>query len=392
MKKILLFLAVLLSFQCYAQTTLIPDQNFENYLVSEGIDTDGVVNGEVATADIVGVTELFLQELNIEDLTGIEDFIALEVLDCSFNLELSSLDISNNIALRELDMQFCDISSMDFSTNVNVEYLYLAHNNLTSLSFTNNPALETLICGNPQIDVGPFNQISSLDLSGAPNVLNLDVSYMFTDINLDFMQVPLLESFSGRYCAFNDLDFSLLENLTTLFLGGTAQMGQSNNFSIIDLENNPNLQEVDVAITGVWQLNLQNGNNTILTEMRASPNDDLYCILVDDGAAAYNGDFPYGNWEIPPTATWGEGYCEMGVEEFSSALVSLYPNPATELLRIDTLDNIPQSVEVYSVEGKLILAPELNDSAIDISSLASGFYVLKIYFDTNFSTATFVKQ
>ena len=38
--------------------TLIPDSNFELYLINTGIDTDGVINGQVLTSDIEDELEL----------------------------------------------------------------------------------------------------------------------------------------------------------------------------------------------------------------------------------------------------------------------------------------------------------------------------------------------
>ena len=41
-----------------AQTTYIPDIHFEQALIDLGIDSDGILNQSVATADISGVTTL----------------------------------------------------------------------------------------------------------------------------------------------------------------------------------------------------------------------------------------------------------------------------------------------------------------------------------------------
>lgn len=44
----------------YAQITEIPDQYFEQALIDKGIDSDGIINGQVLTSDINTVTELIL--------------------------------------------------------------------------------------------------------------------------------------------------------------------------------------------------------------------------------------------------------------------------------------------------------------------------------------------
>jgi len=79
--------------QLSAQTTAVPDANFEQALLDAGIDSDGIVNGQVLTSDISGITNLDVKSKNINDLTGIESFTSLQTLDCSWN-GLNSLNLS----------------------------------------------------------------------------------------------------------------------------------------------------------------------------------------------------------------------------------------------------------------------------------------------------------
>ena len=67
--------------------TYVPDDNFEAYLESSGIG-DGIANNDsVLTANISGVTNLYLTAVGIADLTGIQDFSALDTLYCSLNFQ-----------------------------------------------------------------------------------------------------------------------------------------------------------------------------------------------------------------------------------------------------------------------------------------------------------------
>ncbi|SDF12314.1 T9SS type A sorting domain-containing protein [Ulvibacter litoralis] len=132
--KIVAFTVLLLLYQgkrqhnLFAQTTAIPDTNFEQALIDLGFDSDGIINGQVLTSDIDTVITLDISLNGIEDLTGIEDFAALNLLDVSSN-ELTSLDVSNNIQLKQLyasntGTENLMISSLDLSNNVNLELLY----------------------------------------------------------------------------------------------------------------------------------------------------------------------------------------------------------------------------------------------------------------------------
>ena len=91
--------------------TYVPDDNFEAYLethdasgnvVSVGDANsmgDGISNNDyVITANISGVTSLDVNNQNISDLTGIEDFSSISKLNCNSNnfgaLYLTNLSIN----------------------------------------------------------------------------------------------------------------------------------------------------------------------------------------------------------------------------------------------------------------------------------------------------------
>ncbi|MFD2823551.1 T9SS type A sorting domain-containing protein [Lacinutrix iliipiscaria] len=69
-------------------------------------------------------------------------------------------------------------------------------------------------------------------------------------------------------------------------------------------------------------------------------------------------------------------------DEYSEAesLISIYPNPASELLHIKTSLNEPLKVEIYSIEGKYVYNKMISNSisSIDISTMSSGLYFVKI--------------
>ncbi|WP_425391027.1 S8 family serine peptidase [Ekhidna sp.] len=55
----------------------------------------------------------------------------------------------------------------------------------------------------------------------------------------------------------------------------------------------------------------------------------------------------------------------------------IYPNPTTGVLFINPRD--VTKVEVYQLDGKMILSPEIINRRVDLSSLNKGVYLLKIY-------------
>ena len=85
-----------------------------------GYDT-GVPDGAVLTNNINTVLTLYLGNASISDLTGIEDFSALEDLYCDNN-QLLNIDVSQNSSLAELDCSHNQLSSLDVAQNSNLEY------------------------------------------------------------------------------------------------------------------------------------------------------------------------------------------------------------------------------------------------------------------------------
>lgn len=139
-----------------AQNTAIPDQTFEQALIDLNIDSDGVVNGQVLTADIENIVELDVSSLSMSDiiwdLTGIQNFIALEILNFNFAnviLDETQADIfSSNVNLRELTMKnVCAdcignfVQILDLSGLLNLELVDLEDVSVEILKF-NNPSFD----------------------------------------------------------------------------------------------------------------------------------------------------------------------------------------------------------------------------------------------------------
>lgn len=155
MKNLLIY-SIFLSCTCSlsAQTTYIPDDNFEQALIDYGFDD--VMDDYVLTANISTVDFLQLYNLNISDLTGIKDFISLEGLNVKAN-NLNSLNISNSPNLWLLDCDHNQLSELDISQNTNLLFVTCRDNLLTTLDVSNNIFLQSLYCGD--------NYISEMDLT-----------------------------------------------------------------------------------------------------------------------------------------------------------------------------------------------------------------------------------
>jgi hypothetical protein len=112
-KSYFIIVSLFLTANLYSQTTYVPDDNFEQALINLGYDT-GTLDDYVPTANIKKVSYLDISRKNISDLTGIKDFVNLQILICNDNL-LSSIDISQNTELTHLEFNNNPKSSFDFN-------------------------------------------------------------------------------------------------------------------------------------------------------------------------------------------------------------------------------------------------------------------------------------
>jgi Leucine-rich repeat (LRR) protein len=284
MKKLLLLL-LCIPLIGFGQQTYVPDDNFEQALITLGYDN--FLDNYVLTDNINTIQYLQVGGQNISDMTGIEDFIALKWLDCDQN-QISSLDVSNNIALQHLGCG-CSCSggnlltSLDVSQNINLEWLQCQVNNLTSLDVSNNLLLEYLDIGwNPIITIDlsnntllkhfglynyPLSTLTSIDVTNNPDLEYLNVgNNQITSIDLINNHKITYLSTSGNIL--QSLDVTNMQSLEVLLCGNFGGGGQ---ITSLDLTNNLLLNRLHCEgnqIAGVLDLS----NNPLITWLTCENN------------------------------------------------------------------------------------------------------------------------
>ncbi len=282
----------------------IPDPNFEQALIDLGIDSDGIINQQMLRSDAEAVTSLNVSDpLNnpnlpnvlgkIADLTGIEAFVNLSILESQYN-ELTSLDVSQNTALTELLVWDNQLTDLYLSRNTALTNLNCDLNQLTSLDLSNNTALIYLTCSD--------NNLVSLDLPQSTALLelytinnqltSLDVSHNpgLTLLNCDFNQLEVLDvshNFSlvylfSQYNQLTALDVSHNTALTTLYLESNqlTSLDVSQNTLLVDLSFHTNLVATLDVSHNKSLVSLQCGSN-LLTELNLSQNTALTGLFCD---------------------------------------------------------------------------------------------------------------
>ena len=188
----------------YITDANVPDKTFREYLLKQ-FDKDG--NGVLTPAERYAVTEIDVENKYISNLSGIQFFPNLKVLNCGHN-RLTKLDVSENTVLQELVCWENQLTSLDVSQNTALQELACFENQLTSLDVRQNPALQKLSCWD--------NRLTSLDVSKNTELTYLKCSYnRLTE--LDVSKNTELMYLDCGYNRLTELDVSQNTKLTELY-------------------------------------------------------------------------------------------------------------------------------------------------------------------------------
>ncbi len=258
-----------------AQNTFVPDANFEQALIELGLDT-GAIDNFVPTANISSFNGfLDLDNRNISDLTGIEDFLELRQLFIQRNA-LNTLDLSANTELQLLWCFSNNLSALNISANTKLTSLRCENNTLEALDISNNADLSVLTCN--------ANRISNLDTSNASNLSRLVCSDNQLN-NLDVSENRSLFVLSCENNAITALNISNSLNLNTLNCS-------NNRITQLDASLNPELINLNCSSNNLCILDIKNGANTNLTALNFENNPNLQCVIVDLPNVNRTGWFP----------------------------------------------------------------------------------------------------
>jgi len=388
--KFLTFLTLFIfNTSVFSQDTYVPDDVFEAYLEAGGRG-DGIDNNNnVLTANVETITVLNLISFGITDFTGIEDFAALQVLNC-YNNGTTILDVSNNTALVELKCAFNSLTTLDVSQNTALTYLDCQANQLTSLDVSKNTLLTYLNF--------PGNQLTNINLNQ-----NTDLEYLICGYNLlETLDVSQNLSLIEMACNNN--------NLTALDVTGNANLNRlfTRYNQISNLNFNSDLEYLDVRINQLTELdvsqntamyyvkcetnllenlNVKNGNNTNFTQFTASSNPNLTCITVDDVA------YSTTNWTIIDSGVSFSTDCStFSTDEFNLNSISIYPNPSKDIFEIDLNKNA--NYKLFNIQGQEVLRGSFIQGLNNLNtrSLSSGIYVLNLESDIGIVSKKLVKN
>lgn len=81
----------------------------------------------------------------------------------------------------------------------------------------------------------------------------------------------------------------------------------------------------------------------------------------------------------------------LGIHESSTFVMTLYPNPTSDVLNIQSQEKILKA-EIYDFTGKLVLQTPVLDKVININTLSKGTYLIKLYTEKGIVNSKFIKN
>ncbi len=372
---------------CSSSLTYVPDDNFEQALIDLGYDNG--LNNYVLTSNISELTTLTIKSKEITDLTGIEDFTALENLNCYDN-SLSTIDLSKNTKLVTLNCSKNSLTALDITNNILLKYLYFSYNyNINTIDFSQNVKLNTVQCHS--IGVTSFDITKNVDLE--------DFQAAYADITeLDVTNNLKLKKLSIQSSDIKNIDLSKNTALTFLQCAWSK-------LTTLDLSNNLELTGIVMSVTDIKEmdfskhtklsyfagnskleyLNLKNGNNKNFTTPPTYSNSLLTCVQVDD--PVYSAE----NWsDNNGQITFSLEACPtLGIDSTIVQDFTIYPNPVNSTLFIKT----NKTIDTYSLMNQLgTTVLKGSGKTIDVSQLASGIYYIKVLANNIWQTRKIVVE
>jgi len=205
--------------------------------------------------------------------------LKLQILEVSYNTELTSIDVTNNKELRILDISDTPISTVDVSKNSELRWLYCFNSdseipcNIKKIDVSHNPKLKRLDLSHTDID--------SIDISKNPKLQALNIENTKV-ISVDTSKNRDLYEFYFKNTDISKVDFTKNWNLAQIIASNTKiksiDVSHCRNLFVLYVQNLP-IREIDFSnCPNLYELF---ASNCALERLDVSKHKYLNCLEID---------------------------------------------------------------------------------------------------------------
>ncbi|MFV0566742.1 MAG: gliding motility-associated C-terminal domain-containing protein [Flavobacteriaceae bacterium] len=382
-----------------AQTTPVPDANFENFLIAQGIDTNGA-NGNILNDDAAAVTALNVTTNNITDFSGLEAFVNLVSFNAGSN-QFTTLPLSTLTVLEELRFSGNDIlDSIDVSANAQLR-VFIARGSgsgsaatIISIDLSVNTLLE-------EIDVYDFRDLQQVILPDTDTVVTLYL-LIHNPITVDLSGYDNLETlalstnFNNTYA----INATLPNNQNTL----KSIRCQGGNIINVNVSNFLVLETLVLQSTNTETINLPQTNT--LTDISIS-NHNISNISFADAPMLENLSITRKNTSGPLTIDISQNMVLKNLDANNNNMTSINVSNNTILEDIDVRNNELTSLNVTQntllenlwasnnqlsnidvSQNTVLKVLDLGNNLIPTLNITQNTELLRLYVNNNLFTGT----
>ncbi|MFK7783074.1 FG-GAP-like repeat-containing protein [Psychroserpens sp.] len=316
----------------------------------EDVDDDGDLDIMISAIDANDdfVADVYLNDGNANFTpAGSTAFIPVKFASVAF------LDSEND---GDADIIISGVQSNDVSLTA----LYL-NDGAGNYSLDPNTNFEQLSADD--VDVADTDNDGDLDIlmSGMNDANNVRTILYVNDGSGQFTELStgMQDTFAGSN-AIADFDNDGDQDIVII---GSQDGGLPNIFNIV-YENLGNNEFIEVDVIGGEYI-----ANNVVDDFNGDGLSDIIILGFADGTNAY----------------WNTGE-NLGTTDFSnSQTITMFPNPANDIVNISSDKDKLQRIELYSMTGSLIFKADLNSKnyALNVSNYPIGTYLLRVFNQNN---------
>ncbi len=341
------------------------------------------------------LTELRCQSNQLISLDVTQN-TALTVLICYDN-QLTALDVSQNTALTELYCYDNQLTALDVIHNTALTTLSCGVNQLTSLNVSQNTELEELYCYDNQLTALDVNQNTALIVlsCGSNQLTSLDVNQNTALIGLGCQENQLTTLDVTKNTVLTELSCSNNQLTSLNVTKNTALTGlecDDNQLTALDLSKNTALRELYCYGN---PFTTQTFNDIMCSLPARTTADDAAFYPLYDASDAKYATFMAANSQIAKNKNWQVRYSDgsadipattgtyvcptAGIAEVASVPLSVYPNPATDILTVET-EATGAVITLADLTGRTVMTATATagKTTLNISELSAGTYIVRV--------------